>query len=136
VAEQIRIESLIPKPLPDLRRVSFTLRVSGLPAYGPEAGSHTIQFFDMPNREQGDEAEPATFGDERSPSPFPDVELNILDRQGNEVASTYIVEHKEANLDFTLHLRDAQPDTTYIARARMTLNGETIQVIETPFDLR
>ena len=49
----VRIESLIPQPLPDLRRVSITLRVSGLPAYGPATDSNLLHFPDMPGPGEG-----------------------------------------------------------------------------------
>lgn len=158
----VRIESLIPQPLPDLRRVSITLRVSGLPAYGPATGSNLIYFPDMPGPaevSQGQEPKtsppapnvelvletppssqtPAedspTSGDDRPSSPYPDVTLSILDQSGNEVATTYIVEHKEPNLDFTLHLHEAEPGTTYAACAVMTMNDRVIQTVQVPFEL-
>ena len=61
-----------------------------------------------------------TSGDDRPPSPYPDVTLSILDQSGNEIATAYIVEHKEPKLDFTLHLREAEPGATYAAWAVMT----------------
>ena len=160
--EPIRIESLIPRPLPDLRRVSLTLRVSGLPAYGPLMGSNLLQFPEMP--EIGEEAHQAEAnqspppsnvdlflgrsesdqalagdspepGDDRPPSPYPDVTLSILDQVGKEMASTYIVEHKEHELDFTLHMRSTEPGATYTARAELTMNDEVIQKVQVPFQL-
>ena len=158
--DPIRIESLIPQPLPDLRRVSLTLRVSGLPDYGLGAGRNLLQFHDMPTPpEEAQEAKsnqspPAPNvdlfleaptsnqenslapGDDRSPSPYPDVTLSILDQSGNEIATTYIVEHKEPELGFTLHLRDPDPGATYTARAELTLNDEATQTVQVPFVLR
>ena len=160
--DPIRIESLIPQPLPDLRRVSLTLRVSGLPAYGPSMGSSLLQFPEMP--EIGEEAQQAKAnqspppsnvnlfldasasdqapagdspepGDDRPPSPYPDVTLSILDQGTNEMASTYIVEHKEPELDFTLHMRFPEPGATYTARAELTMNDEVIQTVQVPFQL-
>ena len=73
----IRIESLIPQPLPDLKRVSLLLRVSGLPAYGLGAVSNPFHFSDMP--------EPGKEPREREPdppSPAPNVDLLLETPQG------------------------------------------------------
>jgi hypothetical protein len=143
-----------------MRRVTLLLRVSGLPAYGPGAGSHILHFPDMPRPEEddpgaqpdrpspspnvtlladtppsgGDPVEgPLLDGAERPPSPYPDVTLSILDEAGHELATAYIVEHKEPELDFTLHLPAAQPDVSYVARAEMTMNDEIVQTVQAPF---
>jgi hypothetical protein len=146
VSDEMRIESFIPQPEWDGRRVALILRVSGLPAYGP--GSHFLNFIDMPNDETeteeaaarraevapsppSEESQPAS--QERPPSSYPDVTLGILDPDGNSIATTYIVEHKEPDLEFTLHVPAMEPGTTYVARAEMTMNDEIIQVAEVPF---
>lgn len=158
----IRIESLIPQPLPDLKRVSLLLRVSGLPAYGLGAVSNPFHFSDMPEpgkeprEREPDPPSPApnvdllletppfrqrstgdlpSAGDDRPSSPYPDISLSILDPDGNQIASTYIVEHKEPELDFTLHLHAAEPGAIYIACAVMTMNDEIIQSVQVPFEL-
>jgi hypothetical protein len=140
----------------------LTLRVSGLPSYGPGAGPNLIQFSDVPWPEEGIRgAKPSQppptsnvdlfpevgssnqvpagdhpmLEDGRPPSPYPDVSLVILDRHGNEIATTYIVEHKEPELDFTLHLRASEPGATYIACAEMAMNDEIIQTVQVPFEL-
>jgi len=163
VPDPIRIESLIPRPLPDLRRVSLILRVSGLPAYGPGTGSTLLHFPDMPQPpEDAEEAksnqsptapnvdlfldspapEQARVEDfpmpdkNRPPSPYPDVTLSILDQGENEIATTFIVEHKEPELDFTLHLRTSEAGATYTARAELTLSDEVIQTVQVPFELK
>jgi hypothetical protein len=160
VSDPIRIESLTPEPLPDLQRVSLSLSVSGLPAYDP--GSHLLHFPDMPSlEEEVQETKPGpsrhdpnvdlfldvephdqrTAGaqalerDDRPPSPYPDVTLSILDQRGNEIATTYIVEHKEPELDFTLHLTTFEPGASYIARAEMRMHDEVIQTVQVPFEL-
>jgi hypothetical protein len=152
VPDEILIESLTPQPVWDGRRVTLILRVSGLPAYGP--GSHFLNFMDMPNDEAetaepgaadpgaeiapspssaaSEESQPAS--QERPPSPYPDVTLGILDLDGNSIATTYIVEHKEPELEFTLHVPAMEPGATYVARAEMTMNDEIIQVAEVPFE--
>jgi hypothetical protein len=158
VSDPIYIDSLVPQPLPDLRRVSLLLRVSGLPAYGPSGSSNLIQFYDMPQPPQGTQEEntsqpPDPYVDlfpemessppvnpssdqERSPSPYPDLKLSILDRHGNEVATTFVIEHKEPELDFTLHLRGVEAGATYTARAEMTQNDKIIQTVQVPFELK
>ena len=162
MSDQIRIESLIPQPLPDLNRVLLVLHVSGLPTYVYGSGSNLAFFPDMPQNAAGTPAEgsdpspPApnvdlftdtdligqppvasqsSPGEERPPSPYPDVALCILDQHGNEVASTFIVEHKEPELDFTLHLRVSEPGATYVARAEMTISDEVVQTVQVPFEL-
>ena len=162
MSDQIRIESLIPQPLPDLRRVSLVLRVSGLPSYGHGSGSNLAFFPDMPQTAAGIHAEESTpplptpnvelfpevsfsnevslevdptLGENRSSSLYPDVTLCILDQDGNEIATTFIVEHKESELDFTLHLRTFEPGATYVARAEMTRNNEIIQTVHVPIEL-
>jgi len=104
--------------MPDGRRVLVTLHTSGLPPYGLGMAAPT----------------PAKGG--QPPSPYPDVDLNIYDRQGNEVAATFIVEHKEPDLDFTLHLRSVEPGGTYTIRATLTDGGQVTQVVEAPFEFR
>ncbi len=162
MSDQIHIEALTPQPLPDLQRVSLILRMSGLPAYGHATDSNLLQFFDMPLPTRGAQAEKPSqslptsnsdlfptvksprevpTGDHPSPgkdrpaSPYPDVTLSILDQHGNEIAATFIVEHKEPELEFTLHLRTYEPGATYIARAEMTMNDEIIQMVQVPFEL-
>jgi hypothetical protein len=134
------------------------LRVSGLPAYGPSANVH-LQFPDMPQPAEGGnlDAQPSpnvtlfpegassgasppegqpSAGDERPPSPYPDVTLSIFDQDGNEVVTTFIVEHKEPELDFTLHLPTAEPGAIYVAYAELTMNDEVIQTVQVPFELK
>jgi hypothetical protein len=133
LSDQIRIEALIPKPMPDGRRVLVTLRTAGLPPYGPGMVASTSTSA-VPNVE--DLTRPTPAQGDRLPSPYPDVDLSIYDRQGNEVAATFIVEHKEPDLDFTLHLRSVEPAGTYTVRATLTDGGQVTQVVEAPFEFR
>jgi len=135
VSDPIRIEALIPQPLPDLRRVALLLRVSGLPDYGFGVGSHLIHFSDMAPPEPPAPADRPGPDAVRPPSPYPDVALSILDQEGRELAAAYIVEHKEPELDFTLHLPASEPGALYTARAEMTLNDQVVQVVQVPFEL-
>jgi hypothetical protein len=123
--------------MPDGRRVLVTLRTAGLPPYGPGMVASTSTSA-APNVElfAEDLTRPTPAKGDRPPSPYPDVDLSIYDRQGNEVAATFIVEHKEPDLDFTLHLRSVEPGSTYTIRATLTNGGQVTQVIEAPFEFR
>jgi hypothetical protein len=70
-----------------------------------------------------------------APSPYPNVELSILNSQRHEVASVFIVEHKEKYTSLTLHLRSPDLNEQYIARAEMTYQDKTLDVVELPFTL-
>jgi hypothetical protein len=135
--------------------------VSGLPDYGPGATSNLLHFPNMPTQlEEAQEPKPNQSPptpnvdlfldsrafhqgpagdsppyDDRPPSPYPDVTLSIFDQGGNEIAATYIVEHKEPELDFTLHIHTPEPDATYTAHAELTMNDEVIQTVQVPFEL-
>ena len=137
LSDQIRIEALIPRPMPDGRRVLVTLRTSGLPPYGlgmtspaPAPAAPNVELF------LEDPASSTPAKGDQPPSPYPDVDLSIFDQHGNEVAATFIVEHKEPDLEFTLHLRSPEPGGTYTIRAALTDNGQVTQVVEAPFELR
>jgi hypothetical protein len=143
VADEIRIESLVPQPLPDGRRVTLALRVSGLPSYGlgpgmPPAGAPPR----TPNVDLLDEAAPGDGEPDpppdyrRPPTPYPDVTLSILDEGGNQLAAAYIVEHKEPEMDFTLHLPGTRTGARLVARAEMAHEDEVIQVVDAPFEVR
>ena len=60
---------------------------------------------------------------------------DVIDQHGNEVASTFIVEHKEPELEFTLHLRVSEPGATYVARAEMASSDKVVQTVQVPFEL-
>ena len=66
---------------------------------------------------------------------YPNVELSIIDEEGYEVASLLIVEHKEAQVSMTMHIRHPQFGETYIARATMVQNQSTLQTLTAPFIL-
>ncbi len=147
--DQVRIESLNPQPWPDLRRVSLVVSVSGLPAHSQRLGSALIHPESLltanvdwppeadPHSEPDTGAHPVTGpGDDRETSPYPDMALSIIDPQGNEIAATFIVEHNEPELDFTLHLRASEPGATYIAHAEMIVNHKVTQIVQVPFELR
>jgi hypothetical protein len=68
-------------------------------------------------------------------SPYPNIELSILNSQRQAVATTFIVEHKEEHTTLTLHLRVPDFQEHYIARAEMTYEDQTLQVVEIPFTL-
>jgi hypothetical protein len=130
LSDQIRIEALIPSPMPDGRRVLVTLRTAGLPPYGLGMVAPGIEPASQgPTR-------PTLAKSAQPPSPYPDVDLSVYDQHGNEVAATFIVEHKEPDLDFTLHLRSAEPGGAYTVRATLTDGGQVTQIVEAPFEFR
>jgi hypothetical protein len=73
--------------------------------------------------------------DPDAPSPYPNVELSILDSRRRQVASLFIVEHKEKQTALTLHLRSPDILEQYTARAEMTHLDQTLDVREIPFNL-
>ena len=119
-----KIASLQPVVLPDQRRVTLELAVEHLPTLF----SNVTFMVDTPP------AQPAKPNPD-APSPYPNLELSILDSQRQEVASLFIIEHREPFTSLTLHLRTAQPAGQYTARAEMTYMDEIIDVVETPFTL-
>ncbi len=68
-------------------------------------------------------------------SPYPNVELSLLDADNNEVAQAMIIEHQEEEVSFTLHIRNPQVGQAYTARANMFYNQELLQSLSTPFVL-
>lgn len=123
-----KITALHPVVLPDNRRITLELTVENLPV------TFANVLLTMPDElasAPGGPARPAP----GAPSPYPNVELSILDSQRREVASLFIVEHKEDYTALTLHLRAPNPAEPYLARAEMTRNGQTLDVVEAPFTL-
>jgi hypothetical protein len=79
---------------------------------------------------------PAALKPEAVPaSAYPNIELSILNRRGQVVAATFIVEHKEEYTALTLHLRAPDPQEQYIARGEMIYQEQSLQVVEIPFVL-
>lgn len=126
--------SLTPTVLsPD--RVLLDLKTTNLPG-----GSNVFLNFDW----EGEKTEAAKQTDHplEDPeavirdSPYPNVELSILDDEHHEVAQMIIVEHKEEHISMTMHIRHLHPGKTYIARADMVHNRQLIQTLSTPFKLQ
>jgi hypothetical protein len=124
-----KITSLEPVVLPDKRRVRFDLVVDNLPTLFSNVA------FTMPGLPANPPTNPARPAANNTPSPYPNIELSILDSQRRQVATTFIVEHKEKHTSLTLHLRRPDLDEQYIARAEMTYQDKMIDVIEVPFTL-
>lgn len=122
-----KITALHPVVLADNRRVTLEMSVDNL----PDAGSNIML---MPEIGGARPAGPPQT-DPAAASPYPHVELSILNSRRQTVASLYIVEHKESHVALTLHLPQASPNEPYTARAEMTHNNQTIDVVETPFTL-
>ena len=119
-----KIVLLNPVVLDDNRRVTLELVVEGLPPLVPN-----VMFADKPDKP-----------DFNTPSPYPNIELSILNSQRQQVASLLIIEHKEKHTALTLHLRNPDPQTQYIARAEMVITApgedKVLDVVEVPFTLR
>lgn len=125
--KKIKIASLQPIVLADKRRVTLEMTVENLPA------TFSNITFTMPDIATAPSGPPKP--DPDAPSPYPNIELSILNERRQQVASLYIVEHNEKQTALTLHLPSPDPNARYIARAEMTYNDETLDVIEIPFTL-
>ncbi|MBE7552283.1 MAG: hypothetical protein HS126_14535 [Anaerolineales bacterium] len=121
------IASLQPVVLADKRRVTMELVVENLPALFANIA------FSMPDTFGSPPAKPPKPAD--TPSPYPNLELSILNSRRQQVTSLFIVEHKERVTSLTMHLRQPDEEEQYTARAEMTYMDEIIDVVETPFTL-
>ncbi len=126
--KQPKIISFKPIVLEDNRRVILAMVVEGL---ATPASNNMLLMPDLP----GEPSAGPPKQDPDAPSPYPNVELSILNSRRQQVASLFIVEHKEKHTDLTLHLPHPEPQEQYTARAEMTYNEEIIDVIEAPFEL-
>jgi hypothetical protein len=124
---KIKIASLLPIILADKRRVTLEMTVENLPT------TFSNVMFTMPDMTTVP-ARPVR-PDPDAPSPYPNIELSILNGRRQRVASLFIIEHKERQTALTLHLPSPDPNEPYIARAELTYNDETLDVVETPFSL-
>lgn len=126
-SQQPKIASLNPVVFPDKRRVMMELVVEDLPNHSANVA------LNIPGETEPDLslAEQAA----GSPSPYPNIELAIIDSRGKTVATTFIVEHQEPFTNLTLHLREPEPQEQYIARAEMIYQEAILEVVEVPFTL-
>lgn len=122
------ITRLQPVVLSDNRRVQMELVVENLP---DQFANVNFLMPDTFSERHPRSARPAS----NIPSPYPDIELCILDSRRQEVVCLFIVEHKESHTALTLHLPAPDAGQQYIARAEMTYQEQTLQVVETPFTL-
>ncbi len=122
------IASLQPIVLPDNRRVTMELVVENLPTVFANIA------FTMPDLLDAPPARPTKPAAD-APSPYPNIELSVLNSRRQQVASLFIVEHKERFTSLTLHLRELAGQEQYTARAEMSYKDEIIDVVETPFAL-
>lgn len=123
-----KIASLQPVVLADKRRVTLEMVVENLPA------STSNIMFTMPDMADAPPTQPPK-PDPNAPSPYPDIELSILNSQRRQIASLFIVEHKEKQTSLTLHLSAPDSNEQYTARAEMIHEDETLDVVEVPFRL-
>ena len=125
--KKIKIASLQPIVLADKRRVTLEMTVENLPT------TFSNITFMMPDITTAPASPPKP--DPDAPSPYPNIELSILNSRRQKIASLFIIEHSEKQSALTLHLPSPDPDEPYIARAEMTHNDETLDVVEIPFTL-
>jgi len=125
--ETPKIKTLNPIVYPDNRRVMLELTMENLPTIFSNVAFAMPDLSPQPQKP----ARP----DPNTPSPYPNIELSILNSRGQQAATLFIVEHKEEFTSLTLHLRQADVNEQYTARAEMTYQDETIDVMEVPFRL-
>ncbi len=123
-----RITSLNPVVLPDNRRVELELAVDDLPNTWANINLMMPDFTNTPP------AKPSK-PDPDAPSPYPNIQLSILNSQRLQVTTLFIIEHMEPFTSLTLHLRTPDVDEQYTARAEMTHQDKTLDVVEVPFRL-
>jgi hypothetical protein len=123
-----RIASLNPVVLEDNRRVTLEMVVAGLPTVSANIAFIMPDILDSPPARP---PKPAA----NTPSPYPNIELSILNSQRQQIKSLFIVEHKEEFTTLTMHLPAPDLQEQYTARAEMTYQDEVIDVVETPFML-
>jgi hypothetical protein len=121
------IASLQPLVLPDNRRVTMELVVENL----PDTFANVMFMPEMSGKPLDRPVKPAA----DAPSPYPNLELSILNSRREQIATLFIVEHKERFTSLTMHLREPDIQEQYIARAEMTYQDEIIDVVEIPFVL-
>ena len=122
------IASLQAVVLADNRRVTLEMVVENLPTTFANVAFSMPDMFDAPAVRP-----PKPAAD--TPSPYPNIELSILNSRRQQVASLFIVEHKEKFTSLTLHLSSPDVQEQYTARAEMTYLAEVIDSVETPFSL-
>jgi hypothetical protein len=122
------IYSLRPIILEDNRRVTFEMVVENLPA----AVSNVM--FTMPEQSDTPPTSPPKL-DPDAPSPYPNIELSILNSHRQQIATLFIVEHKEKHTSLTLHIPSPDNQEQYTARAEMTHQDQILDVVEVPFTL-
>ncbi|HXV42752.1 MAG TPA: hypothetical protein VEC96_06785 [Anaerolineae bacterium] len=122
------IASLKPVVLADNRRVTLEMEVDNLPTVFANIAFTMPDMLDPPPTRP-----PKPAAD--TPSPYPNLELSILNSRRQQIASLFIVEHKEKFTSLTLHLTAPDVREQYTARAEMTYQDEIIDVVETPFSL-
>lgn len=129
-----RITALNPVAFTDNRRVMMELVVEDLPTTFSNVAFMMPDASGRPDLSGGPPPRPPK-PDPEAPSPYPNIELSILNSQRQQVATLFIVEHKEPYTSLTLHLHAPNVGEQYTARAEMTHQNETIDLVEVPFTL-
>lgn len=123
-----RFVSLKPIVL-DYNRVTLNLETTDFPLV-----SNVTLTLDLPESPSETETQSRS-GKQVPDNPYPNVDLALLDDENNEVAQIAIIEHREKDLSLTLHLRNPQPGSNYVAQATMVYNGAAVDSMRSPFTL-
>ena len=120
----------------DYSRVILNLQTTDFPS-----PSNVALNFDLPNLpvddNDNDNHQPHTNNSNSlENSPYPNIELSLLDKDDRLIAQATIIEHREKAVSLTLHIRRPQPNNTYTAQADMVYNQKIIHSISTPFILK
>jgi hypothetical protein len=126
--QQPRIVSLNPIVFDDNRRVTLEMVVEGLPDLFANVSLMMPEFMDKPPMRPAKAAA-------NTPSPYPNIELSILNGRREQIKSLLIVEHKEQFTALTMHLPFPDLQEQYTARAEMSYQEEIVDVVEAPFAL-
>jgi hypothetical protein len=115
----------------DLNRVTLHLKTTGF----PPVSNVSLNFTLPPSEPVVDPQSPPDPAKILEQSPYPNVELNLLDENNQSVAQATIIEHKEKDFSFTLHLRNPQSGKKYTAQADMIHRQQIIHTVSTSFIL-
>jgi len=138
-----QFETVTPTVL-DARRVSIHIKTANLPAQ--RGIGCMVNFNDannLPRIALNSNTPTAPIPAKEAPadmaafeqSQFPVVEVNLMDANRQSVAHAMIIEHRDPEVDITLHIREPQVGSIYTAYAEMIYRQKLVQVVEAPFIL-
>ncbi len=134
-----QFEAVTPTVL-DTRRVSIHIKTINLPELtgigacgvrlddAERVSNVTLNFENTPPA-------PPQDASEFEQSKFPVVEVNLIDENQQSVAHSMIIEHRDPEVDITLHIREPHPGSVYTAYAEMIYQKKLVHVVQAPFKL-